>query len=643
MATTFTVQAQFQAVDHFSSKVKQMQKATMTFSQRASANIAKVDRQLRKLTPSISALGKQMIAMGVSMALFAGVSSAVNTVKDFEQANANLAAVLQKTREEIKPLTESAKALGKTTEWSASEVTGLQDAYSRLGYEQENIIKVQGATLEGATALQAGLQESAELVGGTLRAYGEGADQAQRYVDVLAKSTATSALNFEKLATSLPIVGKTADVAGVSFERTAAQLGILSNNNIDASTSGSALRNIYLDLAKKGLTYDQAMAKINGSTNKLNTANELFGKRGATVALTLSTNIKNVDSLEKKLKNASGTAKEMAEKQLNTLEGSLKILNSAWEGAVIDVANNTEAMSNLKKVVRFLSDNLTTILKVLGLVAAAFVVLKTVIWASRTAMLAYNIIMGISAALTGTLTASLATNTAAQSAFAIASKVITGATWLWSAAQTALNAVLWANPIGIIIGIIVILIAAITYVIKKTDGWGKQWDITINGMKASWELFTLSFIHTGQVISDKWHDITESIVRKWQWGQYKMGLMSEVEYKKEIFRSHVQAIQRKGEIMKTTNAMVEAKRKMDENSKFVMTWNDKSISDISGELMADLGMGADPVNAQQTSIQRQENITKNNVNVNIKDPNNNATVTDGFGRPIPATLPNFSY
>lgn len=61
---------------------------------------------------------------------------------------------------------------------------------------------------------------------------------------------------------------------------------------------------------------------------------------------------------------------------------------------------------------------------------------------------------------------------------------------LWAGAQTILNIALSLNPIGLIIGAIIGLIAVIGYVVSKTDGWGKMWQHTVNGAKLLWEGFT---------------------------------------------------------------------------------------------------------------------------------------------------------
>ena len=59
-----------------------------------------------------------------------------NTIKDFEFANANLAAILGTTRNKITDLTEDAKRLGAATKYTASEVTNLQTELAKLGFNK---------------------------------------------------------------------------------------------------------------------------------------------------------------------------------------------------------------------------------------------------------------------------------------------------------------------------------------------------------------------------------------------------------------------------------------------------------------------------------------------------------------------------
>ena len=270
----------FTAVDKFSTPVKKMSRNMTTFAQKAEMGVARLNRGFRRLTPSLSAVGKQMLAFAGTAALISGVGSAVRTVRDFEQANADLSAVMNTSSENQKKLFDDAARLGGVTAKTATEVVGLQEAFARLGFQTPDIVNMTEATISGSIAMNAELSETAELTGAMIKTFRDlESTDTTKIMDQMTLATQKSALNFEKLQTALPIVSKAADASGISFSEMAASLGVLSDGGIDASSSASALRNIYLEAAKQGVPYQTLIDKISNSTNKLGLANELFGKR----------------------------------------------------------------------------------------------------------------------------------------------------------------------------------------------------------------------------------------------------------------------------------------------------------------------------------------------------------------------------
>ncbi len=62
-------------------------------------------------------------------------------------------------------------------------------------------------------------------------------------------------------------------------------------------------------------------------------------------------------------------------------------------------------------------------------------------------------------------------------------------TKVWTGIQALLNATFWSNPLTWIISGVVALIAAIGYVIYKTEGWGQMWQHTVAGAGLLWQAF----------------------------------------------------------------------------------------------------------------------------------------------------------
>ena len=330
-----------------------------TEMKRIDAAVGQNQRSVGNYQKALGGLKNVLGAAGIVGGVQLFVRSLKNVIeigKQYEKQNAVLAGVLGKTLKETKALQDESKRLGATTAFSASQVTELQIELARLGKSEQEIIASTEGIIDATIALGSETGETAALVGATLNAFNLGAEQSSKVADVLTLSTQKSALSFEKLNVALPIVGGAAAAAGIKLETVVAQLGQASDRGIDASTAATALRNIYIELSAKGLTLEEALNKINSSQNKLTTANELFGKRSAVTAIALADNAEKTKTLDEALQNAGGTAKKVAETQLNTLDGQLKLLNSAWEGLVLNINDSETALGRFSvNSVKFLT------------------------------------------------------------------------------------------------------------------------------------------------------------------------------------------------------------------------------------------------------------------------------------------------
>lgn len=334
-------------------------------------NVGNYRSALGKLTGALSSMG---LAFGSAMV----IRNVFNVVKDFDQAQANLSSVLGVTRTEMTELTETAKRLGATTKFTASQVSELQLEFAKLGFSQEEINNVTNATLQLASASGTDLSNAASIVGANVRAFGLSTLETQRVVDVMAKSFTSSSLDIDKFSVAMASVGPIANSSGRSIEETTAMIGTLTDRGIDASTAGTGLRNIFLQLSKTGMTFQEAMDKINNATDKNAVSLKMFGTRGATIGTILASTGDDVALLTEKLNNAGGSAETMALKQLDTLSGSLDILNSSWEGYILGASESGGVTDTLKNFITSLAKNLETILDVIVNVGKMFIWYKGV-------------------------------------------------------------------------------------------------------------------------------------------------------------------------------------------------------------------------------------------------------------------------
>ena len=308
-----------------------------------SANIRKFSTQMQNMKRKLRRLGGDFQRFGRDMSrratlpLAVAGGYAVKTFTEFEQSMAKVRAISGATNGEFKLLSENARELGRTTRYTASEVGELQLNLSKLGLTPSEINKSTASILDLALATGEDLADSARVAAGTMKAFSLQSSDMNHIADVMAKSFSSSALDLEKFDAAMRSVSKVSDLAGMKLENTTAVLSVLVNNQLDASTAGTSLRNILLELSSKGLSWKEAMDRINNSTNSLTVAKDLFGKRATAAAAIIATNRDEIDRLTKAYAASDGSARKMAAMMDNTLNGAFLRLRSAVEGVAIDL------------------------------------------------------------------------------------------------------------------------------------------------------------------------------------------------------------------------------------------------------------------------------------------------------------------
>ena len=364
-------------------------KQLLTTIRQQDAQYKKLSKTIGNSQANVGNYGATLKRVAGQLGIFVGAASAIrlikgsiNTVKDFELGVAKLASVLGTTPDKINALTDDAKRLGESTIFAASQVSELQTEFAKLGFNEEQILNATEATLDLAAATGSELSEAAAIAGSTLGGFGLDASQTQRVTDVMAKSFSKSALDLEKFKESMKGAAPAARAVGVSVEETTGLLGTLANAGINGSLAGNALKKTFIELNAKGVTMNDAFDKVKNSSDKLGTAVSLVGKLAAPAFLVLAEGAKDSAELTKELLNAEGASKKMAETQQNTLSGSLKALSSKWEAYILNLNDATNGGNNLTRGIRFLGENLSTIINTIGYAVGAFLAYKTVIAAT---------------------------------------------------------------------------------------------------------------------------------------------------------------------------------------------------------------------------------------------------------------------
>lgn len=329
---------------------------------------------------SIKKASLGMVAFGT--ATVAALGFAVKAAGDFQQSMVNTQSVVGATSEELQELTLFAREMGKQTVFSAKESADAMYSLGSAGLSTKEIMDSLKGTLNLAAATQSDLASTSKTVASTLSQYGLAADQAGRISNVFTATISASQATMDKLATSMSLVGPVARSIGMSLEETTGILGSLFNAGLDASTAGTSLRMSIAQLLKPTDAAKEALGRLKVETldsggnlrsltdiirdlesTGLSAADALtiFGVRAGPGMLALVS--KGADAIEDLTEKVTGTNKaaEIAALQVDTFQGQIKLLKSAFSELQITIGNQllpvlTDYTTKLSGIINLTSD-----------------------------------------------------------------------------------------------------------------------------------------------------------------------------------------------------------------------------------------------------------------------------------------------
>ena len=425
--------------------------------------------------------------------------SAIKTGADFDAAMSQVAATMGKTTDEIKDLRDFAKEMGATTKFSAKEAADALNYMALAGYDSEKAMAMLPNVLNLASAGAMDLATASDMVTDASSALGLSEEETTALIDKMAQAASKSNTSVSQLGEAMLTVGGTAKVLQGGTTELSTALGILADNGIKGSEGGTALRNVLLaiqggkfektfgELGVSAYDAEGNMRPLKDIINDMNGAldgmsskerteiiSKTFNKQDLkSVNALLGTTTQRWDELTEAIDSSEGAAAQMAETQLDNLTGDVTKLKSAWEGFKIEVSEKLmPAIRSAVKLITKLVDNMETFGPIILGLATAFGVLAVAI-----------------------------------NFTSIIKKV--------TVAFTALNTVLAANPIGIVVAAIAGLVVALTLL------WQNNEDFR-NKVIEIWEAIKEFFAGVGEWfgglidgIKEWFNGLKESIAETW--------------------------------------------------------------------------------------------------------------------------------
>ena len=436
--------------------------------------------------------GITALAAGGAAAMGAFAVASVKTGASFDSSMSQVAATMGYTVDELndagseaaktyQTLSQFAQRMGSTTAFSASQSADALNYMALAGYDAETSMRMLPNVLNLAAAGGIDLASASDMVTDAQSALNLSLDETSTLVDQMARASSKSNTSVSQLGEAILTIGATArGVAGGTTELSTV-LGVLADNGIKGAEGGTHLRNMLLSLqtptkdgtealAKLGMTYDdmydsagnmraipEIMLQMQQSMEGMTQASKdaiisgIFNKTDlAAVNTLIGTSQERFDELTLAIGDSTGAAQAMADVQLDNLKGDVTLLKSAFEGLQITVSERLAPA--FRTGIQFLTElieHFDTLIPIIAGVTAAIGVFAIAI----------------------NLTSLIKTVTTAVAGF---------------------NAVLAANPIGVVVALIAGLVVAITTLWKTNEEFR-------NRVTAAWNAITSA----GQMLQDK--------------------------------------------------------------------------------------------------------------------------------------------
>lgn len=499
---------------------------------KAKDEINKADNNFRGLKSTGEAFTKVggALTAGVTVPVMGIAASVVNTQMKFQDAMAKVQALSGASGAELKKLEDTAKQMGATTIFSASECADALGYMALAGWDANESAAGLPGVLNLAAASGMELAEASDMVTDYLTAFGLEADQAGRMADVLSYAQAHSNTTTQQLGEAFKNCAVNAHNAGMSLEETTAILGKLADQGLKGSEAGTALNAVIRDMSSKmkdgniqiGNT-KVAVQDANGNFRKMSDiiadvtkATDGMGDAEKTAALQstftadsikamgilCNTGADDIDKFTKSLENSKGSAQKMSDMMNNTLSGSLKQLGSAWEALQLSLGDTTGPLSlvigmftkflqALNKLPGPVKQFIVTIALIAAAVGPTLLIIGKMITSFLEIKKTIGILKGAFGLLNGSI-GSLITGALTKIGGFITGSVIPALSSLWG--------VLMANPIILVIAAIAALVAAFIWAWNNVDGFKEFWinlwetvkQAAIDGWNAVVNFFTVS-------------------------------------------------------------------------------------------------------------------------------------------------------
>ncbi|MFA6400870.1 MAG: phage tail tape measure protein [Salinivirgaceae bacterium] len=434
-----------------------------------------------------------------------GAKKMVDSFNEFESKVSELSAITGLAGNDLKWLSDQAKELSTSTLEGGIKITksatDIVDAYKLMGSARPELLKnkedLNEVTKQALILAEAAKMETApavEAVAGAMNQFNLPASEAARVINTLAAGALEGSAEISDLTGSMKNVGAVANDSNMSLEQTVAALEVLATKQLKGEEAGTKLRGALLKMKDAGLGYASgqfnmadAMNEANKKINEQGTAAEkdalkikYFGAENVTAGTILLNNIGTYESLTKAV---TGTNEAIRQASINTSNNSAALEQAKNKAQLTAI----EFGEKLAPAMTFSTNAVTMFLKVLMATINFISTHIGVITTITAAIGAYTLAIQVAKRWDDIHYASMVAKEFIVKTYTIAKKVLTGQIKLATIAQQAWNLAQKANPIALLVTLLVaagVALYALTRQLSSAEKAQKAVnDVTVEAQK----------------------------------------------------------------------------------------------------------------------------------------------------------------
>lgn len=484
-----------------------------------------LDDIIAQVGENASRTGERLKGMAAKSMVFDGIISSLTTLKgivgdivapfdSFEKSMRSVNTMAGKGEADFEGLTDKVKELSASIPLAREKLAnGLYQTISN-GVPEENWMSFLEQSSKSAVGGLADLGQTVTVTSTLIKNYGLSWDQAGAIQDKIQMTAKNGVTSFEQLGQALPMVSGSASQLGVSMDELMAVFATttgVTGNTSEVATQLSAVLN----------------SLIKPSSEATKAANEMgigFNAASVQAAGGLQNFLLGLDKSIEEYSAKTGQLKQTIYGQLFGSAEALRLLGSLTGEQKDKFAENIGAMADSAGTIDDAFNNMSSTGEAVGQMLKNQVQ-SMMDWAGSMAstsapyieLLANTglAITSLTQLRTGLLTVvtGLKAVRIATLAQAAASKIVAIASNAWKVAQVALNLVLSANPIGIVIMAIAGLVAILIEAYNNCETFRNICDKVLAAVKdvasAVWDYLVKAFEKASEVIKKAWEWVKE--------------------------------------------------------------------------------------------------------------------------------------